>query len=281
MIPVIDAIEPVAGRAKAWLVDIWGVLHNGAEPFVEAVQVCARFRSQGGIVLLLSNSPRPASGVARQLADIGVCETAWDSIVTSGDVTRNLISSWGDRPVFHLGPQRDLGLFDGLKVVRVGADEAQGIVCSGLFDDTSETPEDYRDLLSQFARRDLPMICANPDVKVERAGVVIYCAGALAQSYAELGGRVDYGGKPYRPIYDMAFERLMELAGAPIATSDIVAIGDGVKTDIAGAANCGIRTVYIASRVHLEPDKSLSQDVLDQLFYDIGVRPIAAMSTLK
>ena len=280
-IPVIDTIDPVVGAAKAWLVDIWGVMHNGANPFGEAVDVCRSFRGRGGLVLLLSNSPRPAEGVYRQLNDIGVSSDAWDAIVTSGDATRKLIQMWGDRPVFHLGPERDVGLFEGLPARRVSRDDALGVVCSGLFDDTAETPDDYRELLSQFARRELPMICANPDLKVERAGQIIYCAGALAEAYEQMGGQVAYGGKPYRPIYDMALERLSEIHGSLIKEKDVVAIGDGVQTDIKGAAGFGIRSVYIASRVHLRPGEALSSEVLEQLFSGADCRPIAGMTALK
>ena len=280
-IPVVDGVHAVAGDALAWFVDIWGVIHNGAVPYAEAVDACRAFRARGGVVLLISNSPRPADGVQRQLDDIGVSAEAWDGIVTSGDVTRHLISDWGERSVFHLGPERDLGLFEGLAVKRVEETDADGVVCSGLFDDTHETPEDYRAMLSQFANRKLPMICANPDLKVERAGVIIYCAGALAKAYEDLGGQVLYGGKPHRPIYDLAMEELARIRNTQIDRSDVVAIGDGVNTDIAGAVGFGIRAIYIASRVHLDSREELRSDVLETVFEGAAGRPIAAMTLLK
>jgi len=279
-IPIVSSIVDIAQGKSAWLVDIWGVMHNGVVPFAGAVDACQQFRSGGGTVLLLSNSPRPSPGVRAQLDDIGVSRSAYDGIVSSGDATRALISKWGGRPVFHLGPARDAPLFDGLGVAIVDQDKAEGIVCSGLFDDTTETPEDYRALLSGFAARRLPMICANPDIKVERDGQVIYCAGALAEAYASLGGEVALAGKPHLPIYGMAFEELARLQGSPVDAADCLAIGDGVKTDIAGAAAASVVAVYIASAVHMGQGAVLDAATLEQLFPAAQGRPVAAMTQL-
>ena len=121
--------------------------------------------------------------------------------MTSGDVARTLIARYAGRPIFHIGPERDLATFAGLDVERVPPEDAEAIVCTGLFDDERETPDDYAATLKQCAARALTMICANPDVMVERGGRMIYCAGAIARAYEALGGKVEYAGKPYAPIY--------------------------------------------------------------------------------
>lgn len=281
-IPILSSIAPLAAETDAWLVDIWGVMHNGVTPFAEAGAACARFREDGGTVLLLSNSPRPAAGVKVQLDQIGVGADAYDAILSSGDATRELIGEYEGAAVFHLGPERDAPIFDGLDVKRVGAGAQEGaavIVCTGLFDDTTESPDDYAELLETFARRSVPMICANPDVRVERGGQIVYCAGALAEAYGALGAEVKLAGKPHRPIYDMAFARIADLRGRPVSRSRMLAIGDGVNTDIAGAIGAGVRAVYVASRVHMDGSALTTQE-LSAMFADITRRPVAAMAHL-
>lgn len=279
-IPIVKHIAPISVVRSAWLVDIWGVMHNGVAPFDEAVAACDAFKAGGGIVLLLSNSPRLRNGVVDQLRQIGVPDTAYDDVVTSGDATRTLISAKLETPVFHLGPVRDRPTFAGLDVTFAEAGDAGVIVCTGLFDDSCETPDDYTALLEDFAGRGVTMICANPDLKVERGGQIIYCAGALAQRYGELGGAVALAGKPHWPIYQMAFERLAKLAGRPVAVDEVLAIGDGVKTDIAGACAVGVAAFYVASAVHMARGVELNSDVLDDLFPDPEARPIAATTAL-
>ncbi len=278
-IPVLTSIADLAACSRAWLVDIWGVMHNGVTPFPTAVAACQQFRSQGGIVLLLSNSPRPSNGVAVQLDQIGVARDAYDGIVSSGDATRTLLRAWSRRPLYHLGPERDRPLFEGIDIRLVSEADAEGVICTGLFDDTSETPDDYAALLKGMKARDVPMICANPDIKVERGGRIIYCGGAVAQAYAEIGGDVALAGKPHAPIYEMALNELARLSGRAVARDEILAIGDGVKTDIAGAVRAGIRAVYIASAVHMVGD-TLDQDALSVLFPQGSDRPVAAMVQL-
>ncbi len=278
-IAVLDTIAELASDTQAWLVDIWGVMHNGETPFPTAVAACQRFRAAGGVVLLLSNSPRPSNGVATQLDQIGVARDAYDGIVSSGDATRTLLRAWSGRPVFHLGPARDAPLFEGIDIRLVAEADADGVICTGLFDDTTETPEDYSALLASFKARDLPMICANPDIKVERGGRIIFCGGAVAQAYAEIGGEVHLAGKPHAPIYDMALDELARLRGDAVEKERILAIGDGVKTDIAGAVRAGIRAVYIASAVHMVGD-TLDDDEISRLFPAGSERPVAAMAKL-
>lgn len=277
-IPILASINTLDASHDAWLTDIWGVMHNGVTPFESACDACMRFRASGGTVLLLSNAPRPAGSVMAQLDRIGVPRQSWDGILTSGDAARALIAGLAGRPVFALGPDRDAPLYDGLPVTLTDAASAAAISCTGLFDDENETPDDYAALLKDFAARKLPMVCANPDLTVERGNRIVYCAGAIAAAYEARGGTVSYAGKPHRPIYDLAFERLAALRGAPVAHSRILAIGDGVRTDIAGAARAGLASVFIASGIHVET--ALTSETLAELFPDPAERPLAAMTAL-
>lgn len=277
-IPILSSITDLAAGREAWLTDIWGVMHNGVVPFASASDACTRFRLAGGTVLLLSNAPRPAASVAAQLDRIGVPRFAWDAILTSGDAARALVGAYAGKSVFPLGPERDLSLYDGLDVTLSEAAGAEAVSCTGLFDDEIETPDDYAELLAEFATRNLPMVCANPDLTVERGSKIIYCAGALAQAYEKLGGRVAYAGKPYLPVYDMAFAMIDGIKGRPVPRDRILAIGDGIRTDIQGAAAAGLDSVFVASGVHAP--EGLSGEALAALFPDPAVRPVAAMPSL-
>ena len=278
-IPVIPSIATLASSGDVWFLDIWGVIHNGVRPFDQAVAACRTFRDAGGHVVLVSNSPRPRGGVIKQLNSIGVDPAAYDEVITSGDVSRSLIANVATRPALHLGPARDLPLFDGLGITLVDADKAETIVCTGLYDDEHETPLDYADVLRRLHTRDVPMICANPDVKAERGGKIIYCAGAIAEAYEQIGGLVTYAGKPHAPIYFAAMEIAARLRGTPVTNDRVLAIGDGVATDIRGASQAGLRSVYVASGVNLAKGAELSHS-LETLFAAEAVKPIAAMSAL-
>lgn len=278
-IPEINSIEPFAAMSDVWFVDIWGVLHNGRKPFDSAVVACQKFRHSGGTVVLVSNSPRPRAGVIRQLSDIGVDANAYDAVVSSGDVSRDLIANWSGRGVRHIGPSRDVPIFDGLSVRCVGVDEAEGIVCTGLYNDDIETPDDYRQELASLRARDLDMICANPDIKVERGGRIIFCAGAIAAAYEALGGCVQYAGKPYAPIYEMACQIVENIRGSSVDRTRMLAIGDGVHTDINGAAKFGIRSVFVASGVHVDPHETLGEAARRHFALPHG-RPVAVMHAL-
>ncbi|MEM8748975.1 MAG: TIGR01459 family HAD-type hydrolase [Pseudomonadota bacterium] len=236
-------------RYKGILCDVWGVLHNGVSVYTAANDALVQYRAQGGRVVLITNSPRPNGGVIEQLRQLGVDDEAWDDIVTSGDVTRELIKSVSG-PVFLLGPDRDLPLFDGLDTSLSDAANASAVVCTGLFHDETETPDDYRDMLADFKARDLPFICANPDLVVERGDRLIYCAGSLAQAYEEIGGTVHVAGKPHKPIYDAAFAAINRVDGSQLKQSDLVAIGDGMPTDVAGALGNGFDLLYITAGIH-------------------------------
>lgn len=280
-IPLIASIAPLCGTSDAWLVDIWGVMHNGVAPFLGASDACRAFRQSGGSVLLLSNAPRPAGSVVEQLRRIGVPDDAYDAVLTSGDAARSMIAAYAGRPVLHIGPERDLPLFDGLGLVLAPLDAAEAVICTGLADDETETPETYAPMLAAAQTRALPMICANPDLKVERAGRIVWCAGGVAAAYEALGGSVAYAGKPHAPIYDAADAAIARLrGGVAVPRTRLLAIGDGIKTDILGASAAGVRSVYIASGVHLAPGAALDAATVKHLVGSITPPPIAAMAAL-
>ncbi|HUS96013.1 MAG TPA: TIGR01459 family HAD-type hydrolase [Hyphomicrobiaceae bacterium] len=281
-IPILASISELAATSDAWLVDIWGVMHNGVSPIASTVEACAAFRERGGYVVLVTNAPRPAPAVVAQLAKVGVDTKSYDAIVTSGDVTRGLVEAWAGKPLHHLGPDRDRSIFAGLDANLTTSLEAEIVVCSGFIDDETETPDDYRTTLKGFLRRDMLMLCANPDFQVERGDRLVYCAGALAQSYEALGGRVIYSGKPHLPIYELAFGIINNALGREIGRDRLLAIGDGVRTDIAGAATAGVRSVFIGSGIHLPRGQEMDGAVFEKLFenFPTGL-PVAAMTALR
>jgi HAD superfamily hydrolase (TIGR01459 family) len=281
-IPVVDSLKEIGSRYRAWLVDIWGVMHNGHSAFPPAAAATRAFRQAGGIVVLLSNSPRPSPEVQAQLREFGVPDEAYDATVTSGDLTRHELGKYEGARVFHLGPERDRPIFAGLDVTLSDWQEADVMVCSGPFNDEVETPDDYVDLFRELAARKLPMICANPDQLVERGQRLIYCAGALATAYEKAGGKVVYAGKPYVPVYDLALETIARLAGSDVSKDLVLAVGDGVNTDIAGAGNFGIDAVFVASALHApgEGGDALDAPHVAELFAETPRRPIAATHAL-
>ena len=277
-IPILSSISELSCACDAWIVDIWGVMHNGARAYAAAGEACRRFRRGGGIVVLLSNAPRPFRAVVHQLAAVGVDPESYDGGLTSGDVTRGLLEAWSGRSLLHIGPERDKGLFEGLTARLATPDAAEAIVCSGLWDDSSETPANYEALFEVLAARRLAMLCANPDLVVERGNKLVYCAGALAALYAQKGGEVIYAGKPHVPIYERTFATLERLAGRALVRERILAIGDGIDTDLLGAHRAGLRSVFIASAVHLPG--GLDARTLDELFASRPFRPIATLPAL-
>ena len=277
-IPILSSITELPSTCEAWIVDVWGVMHNGARAYAAASEACRRFRRGGGIVVLLSNAPRPFRAVEHQLAALGVDPQSYDGGLTSGDVTRGLLEAWSGRSLLHIGPERDKGLFEGLTARLSTPDAAEAIVCSGLWDDTRETPANSEALFEALAARRLPMLCANPDLMVERGDKLVYCAGALAALYAQKGAEVIFAGKPHVPIYEHTFAALDRLAGRALPRECILAIGDGIDTDLLGAHRAGLRSVFIASAVHLPG--GLNEDTLGRLFADRPFAPVAALPAL-
>jgi HAD superfamily hydrolase (TIGR01459 family) len=248
MLRKITDLDQLTEHADVLLCDVWGVIHNGVNPFPLSVEALKAARARGQTVILITNSPRPAEGVIRQFETIGVDPDCWDDIVTSGDVTRQLVSE-GPKQIYFLGPERDMALVDGLDVTLVSPEAAKAVLCTGLFDDETEQAEDYRTLLEGLKARDLPFICANPDRVVERGDRLVPCAGALADIYAELGGETRIAGKPHAPIYREAMMRANALR-ANVDKSRILVIGDGASTDIRGALDNGFEAVFIARGIH-------------------------------
>ena len=278
MIPLLSSVSPLKDQYEAWFCDIWGVMHNGETAFEGAVEACRRFQAQGGKVVLLTNAPRPAHSVASQLQDFGVPADCYDAIVSSGDVAQHLIKEHKHLAIHHIGPDRDQAVIDQAQIEPVPLRQAEIILLTGLLDDDVETPEDYREMFAEPVRRDLKMICANPDLMVERGDRLIYCAGALAKLYEEMGGDVLYAGKPYLPIYDMAQQKLADLAGRPIEPPRILCIGDGVKTDMPGAFAAGLDALFVASQLHVE--EGLTDEALTALFQPLDGVPVGALESL-
>jgi HAD superfamily hydrolase (TIGR01459 family) len=250
-VPFLAGLRDVADRFPALVCDVWGVLHNGAEPNPGCAEALARFRAGGGRVVLLTNAPRPAAEVADQLVTLyGYDPTCWDTIVTSGDASTGLVARRGPVRLHLIGPDRDRGLFEATEATFVPAEEAELAVATALFDDEVETPDDYRDRFAAMIADGLPLLCANPDLVVERGGGLVYCAGSLAKLYAEMGGVVTYVGKPHRPIYDAVRARLAPLLGRPVAAADILAVGDGLPTDVAGARDEGFSLLFVTAGIH-------------------------------
>ena len=250
MTEIISSLDQTTGYT-ALFCDLWGCLHDGVRAFPEAVAALERFRGRGGAVVLLTNSPRPAGDVARQLDQLGTPRSCWDAIVSSGDAAQAAMAAGQfGRRVHHIGPERDLGFFrypDGtpIAVERVPIEEAEGIVCTGLFDDRTDTPDDYRTAILHGKTRGLKLLCANPDIVVDVGERRIYCAGAIAAAYAAAGGRSYYFGKPHPPIYGLARERLNEVAGFAVPPDEILCIGDGIATDIQGAMGESLDSLFV------------------------------------
>lgn len=279
----LDRLDDISERYRVILCDVWGVVHNGVHVFADAIAALQRARQAGKIVVLVTNAPRPRREVEVQLRALGVPADAYDRLVTSGDATRDLIRS-GPRRVYHLGAERDLSLFEGIDVELVEEPEASAVICTGFVDDETEGPDDYAEMLMRFRTRDLPMVCANPDIVVERGDRLVWCAGALARDYGLRGGRTLIAGKPHRPIYELALAEASEIAGEPIGAGQALAIGDGMLTDIKGAAQNDIDALYISGGIHAreygEPGRP-DPERLAAFLAKHGHDPVAVMPHLR
>lgn len=255
----VERLRDLIPGKQVVLSDIWGVVHNGLESFPEACEALHRFRSDGGAVILITNAPRPADSVQRQLRKLGVADEVYNAIVSSGDLTRHYVSEHPGGKVFWLGPERDNSIYRGIDLTISPLEDADYIICTGLFDDETETPEDYRAMMLRARERALPLICANPDIVVERGDRLLYCAGAIAELYRELGGEVIFYGKPHRPIYERAMALAAEHMHHPIALDQVLAIGDSVRTDLAGAQAFGIDLLFVTRGIHSEEFAGIDQ----------------------
>jgi len=249
---LVDGVEVI-------LSDIWGVVHNGLESFPEACAALHTYRQRGGTVILITNAPRPADSVQRQLRKLGVADETYDAIVSSGDLTRNFVADHPGKKIFWIGPDRDSSIHRGLDAVMAPLEQADYIICTGLFDDETESAEDYRAMMLQARDHKLPLICANPDIVVERGDRLIYCAGAIAELYRELGGEAIFYGKPHRPIYERAMALATERRGRPTSLDRVLAIGDSVRTDLTGALGFGIDCLFLTRGIHSEEFEGIDQ----------------------
>ncbi len=253
MTRIIQSLSEVASDYDALFCDLWGCVHDGLRPFAPAVAALRAYRAQGGTVVLVTNSPRPRLGVADQLAEIGVPADCWDTIATSGDSARAAMFQGAvGRKVHFIGnPETDMGFFEPLKILEnpvqieiVPLEQAEGIVCTGPRDSLADPAVNRPDFLYAKAKG-LKLLCANPDIVVDRGESREWCAGALARLYTEMGGESLYFGKPHPPIYDLARRRLTAHGGKVVDDARILAIGDGIATDIRGGIGEGIDTLFI------------------------------------
>ena len=258
MTRILSSLSEIGADYDALLCDLWGCLHNGIAPYPAAVAALQAFRAGGGKVVLLTNAPRPHPDVIAQLDRMDVPRDAWDVVVSSGDAAQDAMFAGAvGRKVWFVGADKDLNFFNippewanAPAIERVPLDEAEGIVCTGPYDDLHETPEDYRGRLLLAKTRGLKLLCANPDIVVDMGDQRIYCAGALAQLYTEMGGESLYFGKPHPPIYDLARRRLAALGGPE--EPRLLAIGDGIRTDVEGGLGEGIDTIFVTGGLAAE-----------------------------
>jgi HAD superfamily hydrolase (TIGR01459 family) len=277
MTTIIRSLSEISDRYDVLYCDLWGCLHDGYTPFAEAVEALRGFKAGGGTVLLLTNSPRPRLNVERQLDRIGVPRDCWDVIASSGDSARAaMLRGIVGQKVWHVGQPNDEGFFapmdvlsDAVEITRVPLEEAEGIVCTGPFDPAAD-PAEMRPQLLYAKTRGMKFLCANPDIVVDRGETREWCAGALAQLYTEMGGESLYFGKPHAPIYELARMRLAQI-GVDCAPERILAVGDGLRTDILGALGEPIDSLFITgglSRAETgttdQPDPDMLQDTLQK-----------------
>lgn len=290
---IIPSLSEIASQYDTLLCDLWGCLHNGSAPYPAAMAALQAFRAGGGTVALLTNAPRPNRFVIEQLDRMGVPRDVWDLVVSSGDAAQiAMLRGAVGQSVYHIGPAKDDGFFtalpddlpDALTIARVPLDEAEGIVCTGPFDELTETPEDYRPTFLAAKARGLTLLCANPDLVVDMGRTRIYCAGALAREYDAMGGRSLYFGKPYPPIYDLTRQRLAALGRDPDAAT-MLAVGDGIFTDVQGGLGEGIDTLFVtggleAARFGDDPENP-DPAMLDRWLTDHQVQPTHAIGRLR
>lgn len=279
-----QGLAEIAELYDVLLCDVWGVIHNGREAFPAPCEALARFRRERGPVVLISNSPRPLGGFIDQLRSLGVPDEAWSVVVTSGEATRALLAERAPGPAWGLGPVRDAPLYEGLGVELTDTLEgAKFISCTGLFDDDIETPQDYRARFQTALAMGLEMVCANPDLVVRRGDKLIWCSGALAQLYEEMGGKVVMAGKPFAAIYELARRRAAEAIGHP--DGRILAIGDGLPTDVKGANDQGLDCLFIADGIHAEGlvdgDGRLDAGAVEAMLAEAGRHAAYAMDGLR
>jgi len=283
-IPIIEHAGPVLGRYRVLLCDVWGVVHDGIKAYPGANDALPRFRQAGGVVVLVSNAPRPGFSVAELLEEKAVVRETWDAIVTSGDIALSHIAEAGYNHLYRIGPERrDRAFFDALPGPHAPIEEADAIICTALNRDREERPEAYLPVLEKALARRLPFVCANPDLAVHVGDDLLPCAGAIAALYEAMGGAVFWAGKPHPIAYKSALERAAELAGRPVERSEVLAIGDAIRTDLAAAQGAGVDALLIAGGLHRDEvmtDGTIDPDRLSRLLVPPAPRPVAVMRHL-
>lgn len=281
--PPLAGLSAIIERYDLILSDVWGVIHNGMKAHPAACDALRSARTRDVPVVLISNAPRQSPVVVGQLDRLGVPRAAYDAIVTSGDVSRDVMRTRPGEPVCHIGPARDHVVFEGLDAPRVPLAEAAYVLCTGLVDDRTETPADYEDLLQAVKARNLFFLCGNPDKVVEVGTTLIYCAGALGDRYREIGGEVLFAGKPYEPAYAAAIGAGERILGRAVDRSRVLAIGDAMRTDVAGAVRNGIDVLFLAEGIHAAEvlrDGALDLPGLARLTGETGLFPTHIMPRL-
>ena len=283
-IPFIENLSAIASRYDGIICDVWGVLHNGVRATPGAAEALEAARRAGLSVVLLTNAPRPPDKIEKQLAGFGISSAAYDAIISSGGVSRALVEAEGAKPFYHLGPPRDSGVYDGLSARPTSLEEAEYILCTGLFDDETETAEDYRPMLEKALARRQKLYCANPDLVVERGPDMLPCAGAIALLYEQMGGESVYIGKPYPLVYGHARAELGRLAGRELAKDRILCIGDALRTDVAGGLRAGHDVLMVLAGIHGHEialaRESYDAAALDRLCAQNAARPTVCTVSL-
>jgi len=262
----ISGLNQIAHEFDGVLCDVWGVLHNGRTKFPEAVDALYRFKEQRcGPVVLITNAPRPPHEIQAHLDSMELPRDCYDGIVSSGGVVQADLQGLNHAKIYHIGPEKNRGLFHGVNYEFVAADKADIIVCSGLNDRSVEEPEDYREPFKKLLELNLPMLCANPDIVAEQGNKLVWCGGALAKLYEEMGGETIITGKPHRPIYNSALAELQRLSDKPLEHTRILTIGDGIPTDIKGAHAMGLPALFLSDGIHAEELSGKSQAIVEAL----------------
>ena len=283
---ILNSLSEVASDYDAVLCDVWGCYHNGIAPYPAAVRALQKFREGGGTVILLTNAPRPSASVKVLLDRMQAPEDSYDAIVSSGGACQAALSggAFGDS-FLYVGPDRDLHMLEDVGLTPVPEQDAQAILITGLRNDLTETPEDYATEIARWTARGLPMLCANPDIIVDRGEQRSFCAGAIAQEYEKAGGKVIWFGKPHLPVYDRCHEVLAELAGQAIPKTRVLAIGDGVLTDVPGGIAAGLDTLFVTgglSSTEFGDDvEHPEQAPLDAFLQGHGLTPKYAIGRLR
>ena len=284
---IIKNFNQIAHNYKAIFCDLWGCIHNGRESFKAGLEALLKFRNSGGYVILVTNAPRPSAYVIGFLEKLGISKNFYDAIVTSGDATKFSIQT-GEfgYDIYHIGPTRDLCFFDPEhnnssnfnEINLVSMSEASSIICTGLFNDQTETPSDYSDIIKFGVKNKLPLLCANPDIQVDFGSQRLWCAGAIAERYTKAGGESIYFGKPHEPIYELSMSKLFEI-NPYITKKEIICIGDGLLTDIRGGILFGLDTLFVAGGLSgedtgvIDDVKSPNQNKLNELFKKFNLNP--------